>query len=119
MTEESKSRFGQEKTHSDGRLPSPVNAPLASDVIWLEDRELRDAMCQQVTGMFIIGTYSDVRLPSPVNAPVDIDVSLFPLSELCNTMREPVQDTLITTATYSDVRLLSPVNAPSAIDVIA
>ncbi len=63
-------------------------------------------------------SYSVGRLSSPENASLVIDVILFPIRDLCGTVREQAHDTLIT-ATHSDVRLLSPVNAPLAIDVIA
>ena len=119
MTVESKSRFGREKAHSDGRLPSPVNAPLGSDVMSLSDRELCNKMHELKILQTECSTNSDVSLPSPVNAPLVIDVIVFPFRDLCNHKCEPIKSDSIDSISHSDVRLLSPVNAPTAINAIA
>ncbi len=64
-------------THSDVRLPSPVNAPLAIDLMQLHRRELRNKMRESQHDMIFTMSHRDVRLPSPVNVPLAIDVTLF------------------------------------------
>ncbi len=61
-------------TYSDLRLLSPVNAPLAIDVISFPYKKLCNNMREQVTELFITATHSDCRLPSPVKAPLGIEV---------------------------------------------
>ena len=90
MTAESKSRFGREKAHSDGRLPSPVNAPLEINVTVFLVKELCNYVCQarMLRGKTQCLAHSDVRLPSPENVPLAIDVIRMEVKSLRNTISE-------------------------------
>ncbi len=65
-------------TYNIFRLPSPVNAPLAMNVIGLTWRYLLEQFEKNHALMRRCGaTYKSVSLPSPVKAPLAIDVIWF------------------------------------------
>jgi hypothetical protein len=57
------------------RLPSPVKAPIAIDVIWLVFSNLREqCLKEKIAAVAVSLTYNSVKRPRPVKAPLAIDV---------------------------------------------
>ncbi len=105
-------------TDNSFRLPSPVNASLAMEVIWLRYRNLhrQHGIIKWLTNHSIVN-YSWVSPPSPANVSLAIDVSWLSPRDLREQYVRTHAVMWLCIIAYNSVRLPSSVNAPLSIDV--